>query len=99
MNKTVEKWSRPVVMIIFDVKSSKQLFLDRGFKPIRQKPMPNINRFIYTASQAVTYSHDPVTVRWQYLPKPLKQQVVREEKLYSSISPFSDAITFEGFKP
>jgi hypothetical protein len=84
---------------MFDVKSLKQLFLDCGFNTVRQIPIPNINRSIYSASHAVTMSRDPGTAQWQDLPEPLKRQAVREEKLYSGISPFSDAITFEGFKP
>ena len=89
----------PRHLVMFDVKSLKQLFLDCGFTHVRQIPILNINRFIYTASHAIDMGSDPESAQWQDLPDPLKRQAVREGKLYSGISPFSDAITFEGFKP
>ncbi|MDA8259962.1 MAG: class I SAM-dependent methyltransferase [Betaproteobacteria bacterium] len=89
----------PRHLIMFDVKSLKQIFLDYGFKYVRQIPILNINRFIYSASHAIAMNRDPESAQWEDLPEPLKRQAVQEEKLYSSISPFSDAITFEGFKP
>lgn len=88
----------PRHLIMFDVKSLKQLFLDCGFKYVRQIPIVNVNEFIYRTSHAITMSRDPETARWQDLPEPLKRQAVREQKLYSGISSFSDAITFECFK-
>ena len=89
----------PRHLVMFDVNSLKQLFLECGFKNARQIPVLNINRFIYTASHAIAMSRDPELAQWQDLHEPLKRQALREEKLYSGISAFSDAITFEGFKP
>jgi SAM-dependent methyltransferase len=89
----------PRHLVMFDVSSLKRLFRECGFKTVQQLPIPNINRFIYTQSHAIAISRDPVLAQWQDLPAPLKRQAVREEKMYSGISPFSDAITFEGFKP
>jgi SAM-dependent methyltransferase len=89
----------PRHLVMFDVNSLKQHFRECGFSNVRQIPIPNINRFIYSASHAIAMSSDPKSAQWQDLPAPLKRQAVREGKMYSGISPFSDAILFEGFKP
>lgn len=89
----------PRHLVMFDAKSLKQSILDCGFSGVQQIPVRNISRFIYSESHAITLSQDPETAQWQDLPEPLKRQAVREESLYSGISAFSDAITFEGFKP
>lgn len=89
----------PRHLVMFDVKSLKRLFRECGFITVQQLSVPNINPFIYTQSHAIAMGRDPEAAQWQDLPAPLKRQAVREEKMYSGISPFSDAITFEGFKP
>jgi SAM-dependent methyltransferase len=89
----------PRHVIMFDVNSLMRLLLDSGFKTVRQLPTLNISRSIYNASYAMEIGRDPETAQWHDLPEPLKQQVMQEEIMYSGISPFSDAITFEGFKP
>ncbi|HUW98176.1 MAG TPA: methyltransferase domain-containing protein [Acidiferrobacter sp.] len=88
----------PRHIIMFATNSLKRVFLECGFKHVRQLPTPNISRFIYTASYAMVAGCDPEMAQWQDLPQPLKRQAVREEKQYSGISPSSDVITFEGFK-
>ncbi|MDA8378541.1 MAG: class I SAM-dependent methyltransferase [Planctomycetia bacterium] len=89
----------PRHLLMFDVNSLKHLFLECGFKKVQQLAIPNINRFIYTQSHAITMSCDPESAQWQDLPESLKRQAVQEEKLYSGITMYSDAVTFEGFKP
>ncbi len=88
----------PRHLVMFDANSLKQLFLACGFKKVRQLAVPNINRFIYVQSHAITIGRDPESAQWQDLPEPLKRQAVKEEKMYSGVSFYSDAITFEGFK-
>ncbi|WP_312283962.1 class I SAM-dependent methyltransferase [Candidatus Igneacidithiobacillus taiwanensis] len=88
----------PRHLVMFNVNSLNGLFLKCGFKNIQQIPIPNINRFIYTASYSITMGSDPESAQWQDLPASLQRQAVQEEKKYSGISPYTDAITFVGFK-
>ncbi len=91
----------PRHLVMFDVNSLKRLFLECGFKTVRQIPILNLNlnRYIFRASHAIAMSRDPESAQWQDLPEPLKREAVRSGKMYSGISPFSDAIAFEGFTP
>ncbi len=88
----------PRHLVMFDVNSLKRLLLKCGFKNAKQLPTPKISRFIYSSSYAATLNRDPDLAQWQNLPEPIKRQALREEKMYSGISNFSDFITFEGFK-
>jgi SAM-dependent methyltransferase len=89
----------PRHVIMFDVNSLKRLLAESGFTGVRQIPVVNsISRFIYSASHAIASGSNPEKAQWRDIPESLKRQAVREEKIYSGISPFSDAITFEGFK-
>lgn len=88
----------PRHLVMFDVNSMKRLLGESGFKNIRQIPIYNPSRSFYSASHAVANGNDPQKAKFQVLPKPLKRQALREHKMYSGISPFSDVIIFEGFK-
>lgn len=88
----------PRHLIMFNVGNLKRLFLRAGFKNVEQLSTPNISRFVYVQSYAASLSREPYEMNWQDLPAKFKKQAVKEEKLYSGISVFSDVITIAGYK-
>ncbi len=105
-NRTNHVWKEnaflldpPRHLVMFSTRNLMELFVKSGFRNISQLPIQHDSKNLYAASYAITMGRDPLSAQWQDLPASLQRQAVQEEKKYSGISPYTDAITFEGFKP